>query len=98
MYHLKELCFFYNFQQSVDRIKVENDVDCVSEGDFMKTDEVYTPLSSSIQMAEPEVSTVFSCCCCCCSYLCGCVRLSCSNMSCIESQSLLRVLTVLSFM
>jgi hypothetical protein len=59
----------------------------------MKTDEVYTPSTSSIQNAEPEVSPVFSCSCC--SYLCGCVRLSSSRMSFVELHPFLRALTVL---
>jgi hypothetical protein len=56
---MKEWFLFYNFQQSVDRIKVENDVDYLSEGDSMNTDDIYTPSASSIQNAEPEVSPVF---------------------------------------
>jgi hypothetical protein len=67
----------------------------VSEGDFMKTDDVYTASASSIQMAEPEVSPVFSCSCC--SYLCGCVRLCSSGMSFVELHPFLRVQTVISF-
>jgi hypothetical protein len=92
---LKNYIFFYNFQQNVERIKVENDVDCVSEGDLMKTDDVYTPLSSSIQNAEPEVSPVSSCSCC--SYLCGCVHLCSSSMSFVVLHPFLRALTVISF-
>jgi hypothetical protein len=50
-------------QQNSDSIKVENEVDVLSEGDstdMKSNDEVYTPLLTfSIQKAEPEVGHVF---------------------------------------
>jgi hypothetical protein len=49
-------------QQNIDSVKVENEVDVLSEEDSTDTkseDEVYMPLSTfSIQKAEPEVSHV----------------------------------------
>jgi hypothetical protein len=36
----------------------------MSEGDSMEGDDVYTPLTFSVQSAEPEVSSVFSSSCC----------------------------------
>jgi hypothetical protein len=45
-----------------DSIKVENEVDVLSEGggsDMMSNDVVYTPLTFSLQKAEPEVRHVF---------------------------------------
>jgi hypothetical protein len=62
----------------------------------MKTDDVYTPFTFSVQNAEPEVSSVFSCSCC--SYLCDCMRLASSSMSFVKLHSFLRALTVLSFL
>jgi hypothetical protein len=54
---------FIILQQDVDRIKVENDVDVPSEEDSsgVKTDEVYSPSTFSIKMAEPQVSLVLFC-------------------------------------
>jgi uncharacterized membrane protein len=55
-------------------IKVENDVDVLSEEDYigMKTDGIYIPSSFSIEKVEPEVSLVlklflwlFVCVCVC---------------------------------
>jgi hypothetical protein len=49
-------------QQNSDSVKVENEVDVVSEGDstdMKSNDEAYTPLLTfSIQKAEPEVGHV----------------------------------------
>jgi hypothetical protein len=49
-------------QQNIDSVKVENDVDVLSEEDStgMKSeDEVYVPSSTfSLQRAEPEVSHI----------------------------------------
>jgi hypothetical protein len=48
-------------QHNMDQIKVENDVDSLSEEDSsgMKTDDVYMSSAFSIKEAEPEVSLVF---------------------------------------
>jgi hypothetical protein len=47
--------------QNMDTIKVENDVDVMSEEDCvgMKTEEVYIPSAFSVKKTEPEVSLVF---------------------------------------
>jgi hypothetical protein len=53
---------FIILQQNIDMIKVENEVDVLSEEDSigMKTDEVYIPSAVSIKKDEPNVSFVFS--------------------------------------
>jgi hypothetical protein len=51
---------FVMLQQNMDTIKVENDVDGMSEEDCVgvKTEEVYIPSAFSVKKTEPEVSLV----------------------------------------
>jgi hypothetical protein len=53
---------FIILQQNIDEIKVENDVDILSEEDSssVKTDEIHISSSFSIKKAESEVSHVVS--------------------------------------
>jgi hypothetical protein len=53
---------FIILQQKIDLIKIENDVDVLSEEDSigMGTDEVYIPSTFSIKKAELEVGLLFS--------------------------------------
>jgi hypothetical protein len=48
-------------QQNMDTIKVENDVDVMSEEDSIgvKTEEVYIPSAFTVKKTEPGVSLVF---------------------------------------
>jgi hypothetical protein len=48
-------------QQNIDTVKVENDVDALSEEDSIdvKTDNVYTLSTLSLKEAKPQVSLLF---------------------------------------
>ena len=60
---LTDLSFIQILQQNTDTMKVESDIDALSEVDpiCMNTDEVYVPAEFSIMKTEVEVSLVSRC-------------------------------------
>lgn len=62
-WHLTGYFLFIILQWNSDSVKVENEMDVLSEGDSADTmshDEVYTPLLTfPMQKAEPEVGHAF---------------------------------------